>query len=120
MLQGAWPIGQLSENEMRGYRSIPDDLSRPFAAGPHWHSRIEAITGEHNDQSQSRKTAPSSPPTSSWMADVKIDGGKIVEIGANLSGRRDEIDATGCYVMPGGIDPAHASRNAVHGHLFHG
>jgi dihydropyrimidinase len=40
----------------------------------------------------------------SWKADVKIEGGKIVAIGSNLSG--DEvIDATGCYVMPGGIDP---------------
>ncbi|MXN64786.1 dihydropyrimidinase [Stappia sp. GBMRC 2046] len=39
-----------------------------------------------------------------WKADVKIDGGKIVEIGDNLSA--DEVlDATGCYVMPGGIDP---------------
>jgi len=40
----------------------------------------------------------------SWKADVKIDGGKIVEIGANLSAD-ETIDATGCYVMPGGIDP---------------
>ena len=39
-----------------------------------------------------------------YKADVKIEGGKIVEIGDNLSG--DEVlDATGCYVMPGGIDP---------------
>ncbi|NRG16793.1 dihydropyrimidinase [Rhizobiales bacterium] len=39
-----------------------------------------------------------------WKADVKIDGGKIVQIGDNLSA--DEVlDATGCYVMPGGIDP---------------
>ncbi|MBA5778822.1 dihydropyrimidinase [Stappia sp. F7233] len=39
-----------------------------------------------------------------WKADVKIDGGKIVQIGQNLSA--DEVlDATGCYVMPGGIDP---------------
>ena len=40
----------------------------------------------------------------SWKADVLIDGGKIVEIGENLSGDK-ELDATGCYVMPGGIDP---------------
>ena len=40
----------------------------------------------------------------SWKADVKIDGGKIVEIGADLSAD-ETIDATGCYVMPGGIDP---------------
>ncbi|WP_306027797.1 dihydropyrimidinase [Stappia sp. MMSF_3263] len=40
----------------------------------------------------------------SYKADVKIEGGRIVEIGAGLSG--DEVlDATGCYVMPGGIDP---------------
>ncbi|AXS41727.1 dihydropyrimidinase [Breoghania sp. L-A4] len=39
-----------------------------------------------------------------YEADVKIEGGKIIEIGPNLSG--DEVlDATGCYVMPGGIDP---------------
>ncbi len=39
-----------------------------------------------------------------YNADVKIEGGKIVEIGPNLSG--DEVlDASGCYVMPGGIDP---------------
>jgi len=39
-----------------------------------------------------------------YKADVKIEGGKIVEIGPNLSG--DEVlDAAGCYVMPGGIDP---------------
>jgi dihydropyrimidinase len=39
-----------------------------------------------------------------YKADVKIDGGKIVEIGPNLSGD-ETLDATGCYVMPGGIDP---------------
>jgi dihydropyrimidinase len=39
-----------------------------------------------------------------YKADVKIDKGRIVEIGQNLKG--DEVfDATGCYVMPGGIDP---------------
>lgn len=39
-----------------------------------------------------------------YRADVKITGGKIVEIGPELSG--DEVlDASGCYVMPGGIDP---------------
>ena len=40
----------------------------------------------------------------SYEADVKIDGGIIVEIGPNLSGD-ETLDATGCYVMPGGIDP---------------
>ncbi len=39
-----------------------------------------------------------------YEADVKTEGGVITEIGPNLSG--DEVlDATGCYVMPGGIDP---------------
>ncbi|MNV22538.1 D-hydantoinase/dihydropyrimidinase [compost metagenome] len=35
---------------------------------------------------------------------MKIDGGKIVEIGPDLTGD-ETLDATGCYVMPGGIDP---------------
>jgi dihydropyrimidinase len=39
-----------------------------------------------------------------YKADVLIDGGKIVEIGENLNGD-EQLDATGCYVMPGGIDP---------------
>ncbi|OOY10364.1 MULTISPECIES: dihydropyrimidinase [Thioclava] len=39
-----------------------------------------------------------------YKADVLIDSGKIIEIGPNLKGD-EEIDATGCYVMPGGIDP---------------
>jgi len=39
-----------------------------------------------------------------YKADVLIDDGKIIEIGQNLSGT-DELDATDCYVMPGGIDP---------------
>ena len=39
-----------------------------------------------------------------YQNDVKIEDGVITEIGPNLSG--DTIlDATGCYVMPGGIDP---------------
>ncbi len=40
----------------------------------------------------------------SWKADVLIEGEKIAKIGENLSGDT-ELDATGCYVMPGGIDP---------------
>ena len=40
----------------------------------------------------------------SWAADVLIEGGVITEIGAGLSGDT-VLDATGCYVMPGGIDP---------------
>lgn len=39
-----------------------------------------------------------------YKADVKIENGTIVAIGPDLSGDR-VLDATGCYVMPGGIDP---------------
>jgi len=39
-----------------------------------------------------------------YKADVLIEGGIITAIGDNLSGS-EELDATGCYVMPGGIDP---------------
>ncbi len=39
-----------------------------------------------------------------FKADVLIKGGTIAAIGQNLSGDH-VIDATGCYVMPGGIDP---------------
>ncbi|MFD1796610.1 dihydropyrimidinase [Paracoccus aurantiacus] len=39
-----------------------------------------------------------------YRADVLIEGGKIAAIGENLSGDK-ELDATGCYIMPGGIDP---------------
>ena len=39
-----------------------------------------------------------------YRADVLIDDGKIIEIGQGLSGE-ESLDATGCYVMPGGIDP---------------
>ncbi|MEL6608039.1 MAG: dihydropyrimidinase [Pseudomonadota bacterium] len=39
-----------------------------------------------------------------YKADVLVEGGVITQIGEGLSG--DEVlDATGCYVMPGGIDP---------------
>ncbi|SNR34755.1 dihydropyrimidinase [Puniceibacterium sediminis] len=39
-----------------------------------------------------------------YVADVLIENGVIAEIGKDLKG--DEVlDATGCYVMPGGIDP---------------
>jgi dihydropyrimidinase len=39
-----------------------------------------------------------------YKADVLVENGKITEIGPDLKG--DEmLDATGCYVMPGGIDP---------------
>ena len=39
-----------------------------------------------------------------YEADVLVEGGQIVEIGADLKGS-EVLDATGCYVMPGGIDP---------------
>ena len=39
-----------------------------------------------------------------YEADIRIEDGVIAEIGQNLSGG-EELDATGCYVMPGGIDP---------------
>jgi dihydropyrimidinase len=39
-----------------------------------------------------------------YKADVRVEGGRITEIGPGLSGG-EELDATGCFVMPGGIDP---------------
>jgi dihydropyrimidinase len=39
-----------------------------------------------------------------YKADIRVEGGKITEIGQNLSGG-ETLDASGCYVMPGGIDP---------------
>ncbi|TIU97815.1 MAG: dihydropyrimidinase [Mesorhizobium sp.] len=39
-----------------------------------------------------------------WKADLLMQHGKIVAIGSNLHGDH-EFDGTGCYVMPGGIDP---------------
>ena len=39
-----------------------------------------------------------------YTADVKVEGGRIVEIGPDLAGD-EELDAAGCYVMPGGVDP---------------
>ena len=39
-----------------------------------------------------------------YPADVLIEGEKIAAIGKDLKGDK-VIDATGCYVMPGGIDP---------------
>ena len=42
-----------------------------------------------------------------WRADVLIDGEAIVGVGENLAAPNGArvIDAGGCYVMPGGIDP---------------
>ncbi|MGB3315021.1 MAG: amidohydrolase family protein, partial [Albidovulum sp.] len=39
-----------------------------------------------------------------YKADVLIEGGRIAQIGEGLKGDT-VLDATGCYVMPGGIDP---------------
>jgi len=39
-----------------------------------------------------------------YKADVAIEGGQIIAIGQGLTGDT-VLDATGCYVMPGGIDP---------------
>jgi dihydropyrimidinase len=39
-----------------------------------------------------------------YKADIRVEDGRIAEIGQNLSGG-EELDATGCLVMPGGIDP---------------
>ena len=39
-----------------------------------------------------------------YKSDIAIDNGRITAIGPNLRGDTT-LDATGCYVMPGGIDP---------------
>ncbi len=39
-----------------------------------------------------------------YKADVRVEDGRITEIGPDLTGG-EMLDATGCYVMPGGIDP---------------
>ncbi len=39
-----------------------------------------------------------------YTADVLVEGGRITKIGPDLSGDT-VLDASGCYVMPGGIDP---------------
>ena len=43
-----------------------------------------------------------------YKADVKIEGGVITEIGSNLKGDK-ELDATGCYIMPGWYRSTYAS-----------
>jgi dihydropyrimidinase len=43
-------------------------------------------------------------PTQIIEADLAIDAGRIAAVGLDLSGRQ-EIDASGKYVLPGGIDP---------------
>jgi len=39
-----------------------------------------------------------------YKADILVENGSITGIGSGLSGS-ETLDATGCYVMPGGIDP---------------
>ena len=39
-----------------------------------------------------------------YTADIRVESGRITEIGQHLSGG-EVLDASGCYVMPGGIDP---------------
>ena len=51
-----------------------------------------------------------------YEADILVEKGVITDIGNKLSAN-ETLDATGCYVMPGGIDP-HTSRNAIYGNLF--
>ena len=42
----------------------------------------------------------------SYVADILVDGGKIRTIGLDLAAQADKtVDATGKYVIPGGIDP---------------
>ena len=45
--------------------------------------------------------------TQTTGADIRIRGSRIVEIGTRLAAHAGEsiIDARGCYVLPGGIDP---------------
>lgn len=40
----------------------------------------------------------------SYRADIRVEDERIAEIGQNLADG-DVLDASGCYVMPGGIDP---------------
>ena len=37
-------------------------------------------------------------------ADISIEGGRIAEVGSNLREDREEVDASGLHVFPGGID----------------
>ncbi len=39
-----------------------------------------------------------------YKADVLVEGERIAAIGEGLKGK-SELDASGCYIMPGGIDP---------------
>jgi dihydropyrimidinase len=52
-----------------------------------------------------------------YAADIGIANGKIAQIGGDLSAAGRTIDATGCYVMPGGID-VHTHLDAPVYHFF--
>jgi dihydropyrimidinase len=65
---------------------------------------VETNTGEADMSATIIKNGTVVTADLTYKADVKIEDGVITEIGPNLSGG-DELDATGCYVMPGGIDP---------------
>ena len=39
-----------------------------------------------------------------YKSDISVENGKISSIGKNLNGDKT-LDASGCYIMPGGIDP---------------
>ena len=44
-------------------------------------------------------------PGGTARADLLISGGKVAAIGSAASAGDDRLDATGCYVLPGGVDP---------------
>ena len=43
-------------------------------------------------------------PTGVALADIAISDGVVSAVGPNLSSAREEIDATGLHILPGGID----------------
>ena len=51
-----------------------------------------------------------------YFGDVAVHGGKIAEIGTNLTGAKTVIDATGLTVTPGWIDSHSHSDSAVFSH----
>jgi len=44
-------------------------------------------------------------PAGVVRADVLVDAGRIVAIGTNLPAASETLDASGSYVLPGGVDP---------------
>ena len=47
-----------------------------------------------------------------YKSDILIDGSTILEIGPNLKGN-NQLDASDCYIMPGGIDVDHGCHQRV-------